>query len=95
MPVVLVVHWLAQPGEEQRLAGILRIMVRETRTEPGCVLYEANQSTEDPRKFLIYEVYRDEAAQKAHEESDHFRRHVVDEALPRLESRVRTFFQPV
>jgi quinol monooxygenase YgiN len=95
MPVVMVVHWLAHPGEEQKLAEILQIMVPETRKEPGCVLYEANQSTEDPRKFLIYEVYRDEAAQKAHEESDHFRRHIVADALPRLESRVRTFFQPV
>jgi quinol monooxygenase YgiN len=95
MPVVMVVHWLAQPGEQERLADLLRLMVRETRLEPGCIRYEANQSTEDPRRFLIYEVYRDEAAQAAHEESEHFRRHVVEEALPRLENRVRTFFRPV
>ena len=95
MNVVLVVTWLAQPGEQERLAGILRIMVRETRLEPGCIRYEANQSVEDPRRFLIYEVYRDEAAQTAHEESEHFRHLVVEEALPRLENRVRTFFRPV
>jgi (4S)-4-hydroxy-5-phosphonooxypentane-2,3-dione isomerase len=95
VPVVMVVHWLAQPGEEENLADILQIMVRETRLEPGCIRYEANRSTEDPRQFLIYEVYRDEAAQKAHEDSEHFRHHVVEEALPRLESRVRTFFRPI
>ena len=95
MNVVLVVTWLAQPGEQERLAGILRIMVRETRLEPGCIRYEANQSADDPRRFLIYEVYRDEAAQTAHEESEHFRRHIVEGALPRLENRVRTFFQPI
>jgi (4S)-4-hydroxy-5-phosphonooxypentane-2,3-dione isomerase len=95
MNVVLVVTWLAQPGEQERLAGILRIMVRESRLEPGCIRYEANRSADDPGRFLIYEVYRDEAAQTAHEESEHFRRHIVEEALPRLESRERTFFQPV
>ena len=95
MHVVMVVHWLAQPGEQKRLADILRIMVRETSLEPGCIRYEANQSVEDPRRFLIYEVYRDEAAQRAHEESEHFRRHIVEGALPRLENRVRTFFQPI
>jgi len=95
MQVVMVVHWLAQPGEQKRLADILRIMVRETRLEPGCIRYEANQSADDPRRFLIYEVYRDEAAQTAHEESEHFRHLVVEEALPRLENRVRTFFRPV
>jgi quinol monooxygenase YgiN len=95
MIVVLVVTWLAQAGEQERLAGILRIMVRETRLEPGCIRYEANQSAENPCRFLIYEVYRDEAAQRAHGESDHFRRHIVEGALPRLESRERTFFRPV
>ena len=95
MHVVMVVQWLARPGEEERLAEILRIMVRETRQEPGCIRYEANRSTEDPRRFVIYEVYRAEAAQKAHEDSEHFRHHFVEEALPRLESRVRTFFRPI
>lgn len=48
MYAVMVVHWLAQPGEQERLAEILRIMVRETRLEPGCIRYEANQSADDP-----------------------------------------------
>jgi quinol monooxygenase YgiN len=95
MPIILVVHWIAKSGQEGHLADLLRIMVPETRKEPGCIYYDANQSTEDPRRFLIYEIYRDAQAQKAHEESEHFRRHVLDDALPRLESRVRTFFQPV
>jgi autoinducer 2-degrading protein len=95
MPIVLVVHWTAKPGEEAHLANVLQIMVSETREEPGCIYYDANRSTEDPRRFLIYEIYRDAEAQKAHEGSAHFRRHVLEDALPRLESRVRTFFQPV
>jgi autoinducer 2-degrading protein len=95
MPVVMVVHWVAKAGEEQAIVDILRTMVRETKKERGSVLYEANQSIEDPRRFLIYEVYEDPAAQTAHEATEHFRRYVLEQALPRLESRVRTFFKPV
>ena len=37
-----------------------------SRKEPGCLLYIGHQSTEDPRKFLFYEQYKDAAALDAH-----------------------------
>jgi autoinducer 2-degrading protein len=95
MPLVLFVKWVAKVGEETEIARILRAMTPLTRLEPGCVAYEPHQSTVDPRQFLLYEVYQDEAAVQTHSESEHFRQHVLSDALPRLESRERTAYEPL
>ena len=95
MSRVLTVTWLARPGHEERVAEILRMMVEKTRQEPGCIHYDVNRSIDDPCRFLIYEVYRDDAALNDHQESDHFQRHVIGEALPLLQSRERVFYRPL
>lgn len=95
MTCVLAVTWLARPGEEERISEILRTMVGKTNREPGCIQYEANRSVDDPRRFLLYEVYRDEAALDDHQQSEYFQRHVVKDALPLLESRERVFYRPL
>jgi len=95
MTCVLAVTWLARPGEEERITQILRTMVESTNREPGCVQYEANRSDENPLRFFLYEVYRDEAALEEHQRSEHFQRHVVKEALPLLQSRERVFYRPL
>ncbi len=92
MAHVLVVTWRAKPGEEGRVEEILRTMQGLSRAEPGTLTYTAHRSLEDPRDFLLYEAYRDEAAFEAHQATDYFKRYVLGEALPRLESRVRRFF---
>ncbi len=92
MPVTLTASWRARPGEEAEIERILRTMVPLTHGEPGCITYTALRSTEDPQEFLLFEQYRDEAAFDAHCESDYFKQHVLGEALPRLESRVRRFY---
>jgi (4S)-4-hydroxy-5-phosphonooxypentane-2,3-dione isomerase len=93
MSFVLAVTWVARPGEEARIEDILRTVAPLSRAERGCLQYIAHRSTEDPRRFFLYEVYKDEAAFTEHSESDHFKRYVLGEALPRLESRERVFYE--
>jgi quinol monooxygenase YgiN len=93
MSFVLAVTWVARPGEESRIEDILRTMVPLSRAEKGCLQYIAHRSSEDPRRFFLYEMYRDEAAFSEHNESDHFKRLVLGEALPRLESRERIHYE--
>jgi quinol monooxygenase YgiN len=95
MPLVVVVRWTAKRGEETEIARILRTMIPISRLEPGCIKYEVYQSAENPCNFLLFEIYRDEAALKTHSDSDHFKRYVLDDALPRLESRERTYYVPL
>jgi quinol monooxygenase YgiN len=93
MSFVLAVTWVARPGEEERIEEILRTLVPLSRAERGCLQYNAHRSSEDPRRFFLYEIYKDEAAFTEHNESDHFKRFVLGEALPRLESRERIHYQ--
>lgn len=91
----MTVLWKANPGSEEKVAELLRNMVDPTRAEPGCVTYEVARSVDDPTAFLLYEVYRDKEALDAHAASQHFKRLVVEQAMPMLESRIRTFYHPL
>jgi quinol monooxygenase YgiN len=46
----------------------------------------------DPTKAMLYEVYADEAAFEAHQQTPHFK-HYLANALQYLESRERTFYR--
>lgn len=92
MAVVLVARWVAKEGEEARVRELLEELASASRAEPGCVTYQPCSDRDDPRRFLIFEAYQDEAALGAHSESEHFRRLVLAEAVPLLESRERSFY---
>lgn len=92
MLYVVCATWRAKQGEEDRIAEIMEVMTPLTRAEPGCLLYQAHRSVDDPRLFFLYEQYDDEAAFKAHTDADYFKEHVLGDAVPRLESRERVFY---
>src|SRR3954452_15196227 len=96
MAYVVVARWRAKAGSEERLVALLDELTGASRAEPGCLGYQPHRSTEDPRDFLIYERYADEAAFEAHASSEHFTRLVLEEAVPKLlESRDRAFYVPL
>ena len=95
MPVVLVARWVANEGEEERVLAILEELAAASRAEPGCLHYQPCRDREDPRRFLVFEVYEDEDALRAHSESEHFQRLVLDAAVPLLEARERSFYEPI
>ena len=86
---VVIAQWYAKPGMDDEVAAVLRTAVRNSRTEPGCVLFMANRSVEDPRRFVMYEQFVDKAAFDAHLATDSFKANVAGRILPLLESRVR------
>jgi quinol monooxygenase YgiN len=96
MAYVVVARWRANAGSEERVVAVLDELTRASNAEPGCLGYRPHRSTEDPRDFLIYEQYADEAAFEAHSGSEHFTRLVLEEAVPDLlESRDRAFYLPL
>jgi quinol monooxygenase YgiN len=48
-----------------------------------------SRAKENPAQFLFYELFRDEAAFKAHQESAHFKTYIAGQALPLLAKRER------
>jgi quinol monooxygenase YgiN len=97
MPYVVIATWVAKPGEEENIARIQRENSAAARSEPGCQEFKVYRDKDDPRTFVLYEVYDDEAAFQAHRESAHFKRYVTDDAVAngRLEQRFAKFYEPL
>ena len=93
--VVLKVDILVRPGTEEECKRIIRILQENSRKEPGCVQYAGHQSMDDPRKFLFYEVYKDDAALQAHRSAPYFKEHVQGGLDRIMESRNRELFRPI
>ncbi len=92
MAFAVVATWHARAGSEEACRDILRSLTPATRAEPACRMYIAQQSNDDPRTFVLYEQFDDEAGFEAHRESEHFKRYVLREAVEQLESRSATFY---
>lgn len=92
MTYVVAATWIAREGEEDRVAGILDRIAPLSRDEPACRFYQAHRSSEDPRRFFIYEQYDDEAGFVVHTQTEHFEQLVRGEAVPLLEGRERAFY---
>ena len=76
--IVLAVTWVANPGKEGEVAQIFHKLEEASRQEPGCLMYIVHRHRADPRRFFIYEQYRDDAALDAHRRSPHFQKYAVN-----------------
>jgi quinol monooxygenase YgiN len=64
------------------------------RAEPGCLVYRAHRSIQDPELFLFYEMYVDDAAFELHRTAPHlaaFRERREKEGLTDGAARVEIF----
>jgi quinol monooxygenase YgiN len=93
MAYVVAALWRAKEGEQERIAELIEIMTPLSRAEPACRFYQAHRSPDDPRLFFLYEQYEDAAGYEAHMATPHFEEYVRGEAIPRLESRERAFYE--
>jgi autoinducer 2-degrading protein len=47
---------------------------RNSRKEPGCLRFDVLRQNDNPARFAFYEVYKDEDAVKAHQQTEHYAR---------------------
>ena len=88
--LLVVAQWEAKDGAADKVAGILDRFLPEAQREEGAKLFLISRARENPAQFLFYELFRDEAAYKAHQDSAHFKTYVAEQALPLLAKRERT-----
>jgi quinol monooxygenase YgiN len=81
--------WEARDGEDDAVADVLAQLGARARTEPGVKLFLVHRNLANPRQFLFYELFEDEAAFDAHQQTEHFRSLVLEQGLPRLVKRER------
>lgn len=72
--VALVVMMHAKPGQELLLQAELSALIRPTRKEEGCILYDLHRSTDVPSDFLFYEIWASRDAHAEHKRTPHFLR---------------------
>jgi quinol monooxygenase YgiN len=93
MAYVVTAKWTAKEGEEEAVAAAIAKVIEPSRAEPGNLLYQAHRDPDNPRVFFFYEQYADADAYAAHGASAHFAEHALGDAIPRLESRERAFYE--
>jgi quinol monooxygenase YgiN len=87
--LLVVAQWEARDGEADRVAAILSRFLPEAQRETGAKLFLISRGTDNPAQFLFYELFRDAAAFKAHQDSAHFKTYIAGQALPLLAKRER------
>ena len=93
--VVLAVTWMAKAGHDADVPPIFAKLTEESRKEAGCVMYQVHRHKTEPRRFFIYEQYKDDAALEAHRASTHFLQYAGKE-LPKVADRVEgNLFEPL
>ena len=93
--LILVVRVTIKAGHENEVLEPFRKLQEETRREPGCILYVVQRSRENPRRYLVYEQYKDQVALDAHRASPHFKEYATNGFYPFVEERQAELFDPI
>ena len=64
--VALYAEFTAVPGAADTVEGLIGEYAEVVRAEPGNQVFEVYRRREDDHRFVVFEVYRDEAAFEEH-----------------------------
>jgi quinol monooxygenase YgiN len=73
IPVKIVALLVARPGQAEDLKALLHGMVAPCRAESGNLRWDIWQDQANPERFVLDELYTDNAAIAAHRETPHFK----------------------
>ncbi len=90
MSFALVVNIRTKPENRAAFMEKLAANADAARTEPGCLTFDVLVDPTDADSVMLYEVYESESAFAAHQGTAAFKVY-LDEAVPMLASRGRTF----
>lgn len=93
--IALAVTWEARAGQAETVADLLHRMTVAVKSESGVLRFEPHRSPSNDHVFFLYELFADEAAFAAHQQTDHFKRLVIDQAVPLLVRRERVPYTPM
>jgi quinol monooxygenase YgiN len=88
----ILAYLTAKPGMEAKFKEEMTAQAKRClANEPGCLQFDVAQDPKNPARLVMLEVYKDDDAIKAHQESDHFKnfRPVVGELV--AERKVEVF----
>src|SRR5437763_209849 len=71
--VVVVATVEVRPGTEDEAVAALTAGVTGAQGEDGCLTYSLHRDLDEPRRFVVVEVWADQAALDAHSREPHLR----------------------
>ncbi len=64
--IILYAEFTVLPGFEDEVAELMTGLAEDVRAEPGNVVFEPHTERDNPNKYFVYEVYRDQEAFETH-----------------------------
>jgi len=93
--IALAVTYVIKPENVDQAIEHFHALTSASRKEPGCLFYTVHRHDEEPRRFFIYEQYRDQAALAAHRAPPHFEQHGKNGVLKLHASRDAGLYTPL
>lgn len=72
--ITLAVMMHAKPGQDLLLQAELSALIRPTRKEEGCIVYDLHRCADVPGDFFFFEIWSSREAHAAHKRTPHFLR---------------------
>jgi (4S)-4-hydroxy-5-phosphonooxypentane-2,3-dione isomerase len=70
----ILAYLTGKPGKEAEFQEKMSAQAKRClANEPGCLQFDVVQDPKDKTRFVMLEVYTDDAAIKAHQDSQHFK----------------------
>lgn len=91
MSFVLTVQIRIKPENVDAFMKAVLENARNARNEPGCRQFEVLVDPQERTRVMLFEVYDDESAFEAHQQTAHFKKYLA-EGVPLLASRERQVF---
>ena len=66
MLMILYAEFTAKPGSEAEVEKLISGLAEQVRREPGNTEFTVYRERDNPRKFFVFEQYRDEPSFDAH-----------------------------
>ena len=70
----IVVQIEPKPDKVEAFLELALFDAQNSRKEPGCLRFDVLKALDHPPRFAFYEVYKDEDAVKAHQQTEHYAR---------------------
>jgi (4S)-4-hydroxy-5-phosphonooxypentane-2,3-dione isomerase len=93
--IAVVVHLHVKSESLDQFIAETKMNARNSRQEPGVVRFDVIQEVDDPSRFALFELYRDEQAIEAHRGTAHYAK--WRDAVPAflVTERTRTIYRTI
>jgi quinol monooxygenase YgiN len=92
-PVKITALLTARPGRAGELEALLRGMAPDSRAEAGNLRWDVWQDQSNPDRYVLDELYVNDAAVAAHRLSPHYQHYLA--RIPELADRTAVVLNPV